>query len=172
LQSQVARSGECQGDRNRNEILRTRVPNREAPGAAPSTRREQSAPRYWGRPGYGPVVERIVKVLPERIEGEGVLLRRWRVDDAEAPGRAVGESADHLRPWMAFMAEEPQTLEQREQMLRDRELEWSQGGDVMLAIIVDDAVAGSCGLHRRGGPKTGIECVEIHHDKANPRAPA
>lgn len=112
-------------------------------------------------------MERIVKVLPERIEGEGVLLRRWRVDDAEALGRAVGESADHLRPWMAFMAEEPQTLEQREQMLRDRELVWSQGGDVMLAIIVDDAVAGSCGLHRRGGPKTGIECVEIHHDKAN-----
>jgi ribosomal-protein-serine acetyltransferase len=95
-----------------------------------------------------------LSVLPDRIKGEGVLLRRWRVDEAEALGRAVRESEDHLRPWLAFMADEPQTLQKREAMLRERELEWSQGGDVMLAILVNDEIAGSCGLHRRRGPKT------------------
>jgi ribosomal-protein-serine acetyltransferase len=97
-------------------------------------------------------VEGSCHVLPERIEGDGVLLRRWLVADAEALGRAVAESANHLGPWMAFMAQEPQTLEQRRAMLRERECEWSRGGDVMLGIFTDDEVAGSCGLHRRRGP--------------------
>ena len=56
---------------------------------------------------------------------------------------------DHLRPRMAWMAEEPQTLEQRRPMLEKRESESLQGGDVMLVIFVGDEVAGSCGLHRR-----------------------
>ncbi len=50
------------------------------------------------------------------------------------------------------MAQEPKTLEQRRAMLRERESEWLQGGDVLLAIFVGDRVAGSCGLHRRRGP--------------------
>jgi ribosomal-protein-serine acetyltransferase len=102
--------------------------------------------------GYGVSVERAVDVLPERIEAEAILLRRWRVDDAEALGRAVGESADHLRPWMAFMSEEPQTVEQRRAMLRERQRRWSEGGDVMLGVFVRDEVAGGCGLHRRHAP--------------------
>lgn len=81
-----------------------------------------------------------------------MLLRRWLVTDAEALGRAVEESDDHLRPWMAWMKQEPQTLEQRRAMLEKREREWSQGRDVMLGIFVGDEVAGSCGLHRRRGP--------------------
>ncbi len=90
--------------------------------------------------------------MPDRIEGDGVLLRRWLVTDAEVLGRAVEESDDHLRPWMAWMEHEPQTLEQRRAMLAEREREWSRGGDVMLGTFVGDEVAGSCGLHRRRGP--------------------
>jgi len=97
-------------------------------------------------------VEGSRQVLPDRIDGDGVLLRRWLVTDAEALARAVTESQDHLRPWMAFMAQEPRTLEQRRAMLREREREWLQGGDVMLGIFQGDEVVGSCGLHRRRGP--------------------
>lgn len=50
------------------------------------------------------------------------------------------------------MAQEPRTLEQRRAMLREREREWLQGGDVMLGIFQGDEVVGSCGLHRRRGP--------------------
>ncbi|MDP8908677.1 MAG: GNAT family N-acetyltransferase [Chloroflexota bacterium] len=91
------------------------------------------------------------RILPERIEGDGVLLRRWLVADAESLAGAVTESEDHLRPWMAFMAHEPQTLEQRRAMLRERECECLQGGDVLFGIFVAHQVAGSCGLHRRRG---------------------
>jgi peroxiredoxin (alkyl hydroperoxide reductase subunit C) len=90
--------------------------------------------------------------LPERIEGHGLLLRRWLVGDARAMEQAIAESAEHLRPWMAWMAESPQTLKQRGAMLREWEREWLEGGDVLLAIFVDGRVAGSCGLHRRRGP--------------------
>lgn len=106
--------------------------------------------------GYGGIVEGFRQVLPERIESDGVLLRRWVVDDAEALSRAIAESQDHLRPWMDWMAHEPKTLEQRRTMLVEREREWRNGGDVVLGIFVDDQVAGGCGLHRELGT-SGLE---------------
>jgi ribosomal-protein-serine acetyltransferase len=93
-----------------------------------------------------------VSRLPERIEGDGVLLRRWVAADAEAQHRAVVESAEHLRPWMAWMAREPQPLERRRAMIADWERAWAEDGDVSLGIFVEGRVAGSCGLHRRLGP--------------------
>jgi ribosomal-protein-serine acetyltransferase len=93
-------------------------------------------------------------ILPEVIEGEGLTLRRWRAADAELLARAVAESAEHLRPWLPWIVQEPQTVEQRRAMLAEREREWAEGGDVMLAVFVGDRVAGSCGLHRRAAPDT------------------
>jgi ribosomal-protein-serine acetyltransferase len=91
--------------------------------------------------------------LPERIDGDGgLVLRRWRVRDAERLARAVAESTEHLRPWMAWMADEPLTLEQRREMLAAGEREWRGGGDVLLGVFLDDDVAGSCGLHHRIAP--------------------
>jgi hypothetical protein len=58
------------------------------------------------------------EILPERIAAdEGLLLRRWIVADAEALGQAVTEAADHLRPWMSWMAEMPQTADERRALL-------------------------------------------------------
>ena len=88
--------------------------------------------------------------LPELLEGRGVVLRRWRESDAEAFETAVAQSAEHLRPWVAWMADEPLQLDQRRAILAQREQEWSDGGDVALAVIAEGRVAGSCGLHRRG----------------------
>jgi RimJ/RimL family protein N-acetyltransferase len=93
-----------------------------------------------------------MRELPERIEAGGVLLRRWRVTDAECLERAVLESAEHLRPWMAWMADEPQTLDQRRRLLAHWEQEWASGGDALYAVLAGRAVAGSSGLHRRLGP--------------------
>lgn len=109
-------------------------------------------PEDLGERRYGFAVEDVRQVLPDRVEGDGVLLRRWLVPDAEALARAVAESQDHLQPWMAFMAHEPQTLEERRAMLLERQRDWLHGGDVILGVFVGDEVAGSCGLHRRRGP--------------------
>jgi ribosomal-protein-serine acetyltransferase len=92
--------------------------------------------------------------LPERVEGDGLLLRRWLVSDAERQHQAIIESAAHLRPWMSWMAGEPLELEARRAMIRRWEQEWADGGDVYLAVFVDGEVAGSAGLHRRRGSDT------------------
>jgi RimJ/RimL family protein N-acetyltransferase len=86
------------------------------------------------------------------VVSASVLLRLWQVDDAARLGHAVAESAGHLRPWMAWMTDEPQTPEQRRAMLGRWEAEWSDGGDAYYGIFFDGDVVGSCGLHRRLGP--------------------
>lgn len=93
-------------------------------------------------------------VLPERVETpEGLVVRRWLAEDAEALGRAIAQSAEHLRPWMAWIAdEEPLSIESRRAKIAEWERDWLQGGDVILGVFVDGQVAGGCGLHRRIGP--------------------
>lgn len=90
--------------------------------------------------------------LPERIEGDGIVLRRWTPDDAEAMQRAVAESADHLRPWVRWVDEEPATVEGRRALIAAWEREWRDGGAVLLGIFVDGRVAGGCGLDPGGEP--------------------
>ncbi len=52
-----------------------------------------------------------IELLPDATIGSGGLrLRRWSREDAEVLGQAVLESADHLRPWMAWVADEPVSL--------------------------------------------------------------
>lgn len=92
--------------------------------------------------------------LPQRVEADGVLLRRWVVGDAEAQHRAIVESAEHLLPWMPWMATEPQPLQDRRAMLARWEQDWEDGGDVLLGVFVGGTVAGGCGLHRRAGADT------------------
>jgi ribosomal-protein-serine acetyltransferase len=91
--------------------------------------------------------------LPEMLQDpSGLMLSRWRVADAAELQRIVAESAEHLRPWISWMESEPLTVGEREAMLRERESVWSAGGDVMLAIRLEQNAIGSCGLHRRIAP--------------------
>lgn len=98
-----------------------------------------------------------VNRLPEQIEADGVVLRRWTIDDASALQRAVAESEEHLRPWMPWMAAEPLELEARRTLIDRWQHNWEAGGDSVLGVYVDGEVAGSTGLHRRRGP----EALEI-----------
>jgi len=90
--------------------------------------------------------------LPERVERDGLLLRRWTVDDAEDLAQLIADNAEHLRPWMPWMAEEPRTLPDRIALIQRWEDEWRAGGDVLLAVVSEGEIAGSCGMHRRIGP--------------------
>jgi RimJ/RimL family protein N-acetyltransferase len=95
-----------------------------------------------------------VRALPELIEDGPLVLRRWRVADAELQGRAVVESLEHLRPWMPWIAHEPQPAAARREMLAGWERDWEAGRDVYLAVLWEGEVAGSTGLHRRRGRGT------------------
>lgn len=90
--------------------------------------------------------------LPERIDGsDGLLLRLWRVSDAEALARAVAESYEHLHPWMAWTAMEPMPIEQRRAQIARWRQEFNHDGGAVYGVFVHDQIAGGCGLHRRGG---------------------
>jgi ribosomal-protein-serine acetyltransferase len=91
--------------------------------------------------------------LPEYIVGPDALtLRRWARDDAAELGEAVAASVEHLRPWMSWIAHEPLSVTKRQALIDGWHHDWLAGGDVMMGVFVDGAVAGGCGLHRRIGP--------------------
>lgn len=94
--------------------------------------------------------------LPDHIEGTRLHLRRWRTADAAALSPAVERNIGHLRPWMPWAADEPLDVTDRLQLIERWERDWTNGGDVVLAVRSDDQVLGGCGLHRRCGP-TGLE---------------
>jgi ribosomal-protein-serine acetyltransferase len=91
-------------------------------------------------------------VLPERLTGPGgLVLRRWLAADAGDLGEAIFENTEHLRPWMAWMAEEPLPLDRRKAMIDEWERDWAGGGDVILGVFLEGHIAGGCGLHHRIG---------------------
>jgi RimJ/RimL family protein N-acetyltransferase len=93
-------------------------------------------------------------LLPAVVETPRLTVRHWSEGDAVALSVAITESLDHLRPWMAWISDEPLNLEERvSRIRRDRE-EWEQGGDSVFGVFRDGVVVGACGLHRRGAPDT------------------
>lgn len=93
-----------------------------------------------------------MKRLPEGTEVDGLVLRRWRLDDAPALHEAVVANVEHLRPWMAWIAFEPLTFEDRRDLIERWDGVWADGGEVTYAIWLGQEVVGACGLHRRLGP--------------------
>lgn len=83
-----------------------------------------------------------------------LLLRTWRIDDAPVMSAAIEASVDHLRPWMAWAADEPITLRTRVEVIRGMVCGWEEGREAIYGVFVGDTVVGGCGLHRRGGPQT------------------
>jgi ribosomal-protein-serine acetyltransferase len=94
----------------------------------------------------------VVQRLPEGTEEEGVVIRRWRMDDAVALHEAITANVEHLRPRMAWIAQEPLALDDRRDLIDRWDGEWADGGDVLYGVWEHDVVVASCGLHRRLGP--------------------
>ena len=74
-------------------------------------------------------------------------LRHWREEDAEALERAVNESADHLRPWMPWVGDEPAGVEARRAWIA----EVAAGDEQAFGVFEDGRVVGGAGLHPRIG---------------------
>jgi RimJ/RimL family protein N-acetyltransferase len=105
---------------------------------------------------------------PEHIPTtSGAVLRRARPDLAQAFARAVGESLDHLRPWMAWATRAAADPSAQRSRLETADATWDDGSDHEFAILPADErrIIGSCGLMRRIGPG-GIEIgywVHVDH---------
>ena len=90
--------------------------------------------------------------LPEASELDGLVLRRWVPGEVEPLHEAVLASLEHLRPWMSWARFEPMTLQQRVALVDQRDREWREGGEVVMAMWRDGVVVGGCGLIPRIAP--------------------
>ena len=113
---------------------------------------------------------------PRRVAAGPVVLRRMQPDDAGNLAAVVGESLDHLRPWMPWATKE--AADHRTQLARITEAAelWESGTDYIYGIFAaagpggpargpgggdnadpadaggeDGPLVGTIGLHRRAG---------------------
>ncbi len=80
----------------------------------------------------------------------GEIIRRYVNGDVDALHRAIDESREHLRPWMAWASEPLPTRAEREAMFT----EWNAAPrDCTYGVFdIQGNVLGGTGLHDRGGP--------------------
>jgi RimJ/RimL family protein N-acetyltransferase len=90
---------------------------------------------------------------PYRIETDRLVLRCYDPEDAPLLKEAIDSSLDHLRPWMPWMKDEPQPLEQKVELLRTFRGQFDLGQNFVYGVFEPDEsrVLGGSGLHPRGG---------------------
>lgn len=88
-----------------------------------------------------------------RIETERLVIRCWGPRDALLAHAAILANLEHLRPWMPWIEEEPKSLEQRIDLLRQFRGKFDLGEDFTYAIFnaAESEVWGGTGLHTRQG---------------------
>ncbi|MCX6094771.1 MAG: GNAT family N-acetyltransferase [Candidatus Bipolaricaulota bacterium] len=91
--------------------------------------------------------------MPYRVETKRLVLRCWEPRDAALLKEAIDANLDHLRPWMPWAMEEPQSVEAKAERLRVFRGEFDLDKSYVFAILSRDErlVLGSSGLHTRGG---------------------
>lgn len=90
---------------------------------------------------------------PYVIRTERLIIRCWEPRDAPLLKDALDTSLDHLRPWMPWAADDPQPVEEKEELLRRFRGQFDLGADFVYGIFAPDEreVIGGTGLHTRIG---------------------
>jgi len=97
---------------------------------------------------------------PERVTAGPLVLRRMEVEDAGIIAAVVGESLDHLRPWMPWATRD--AADRRTQLARITESDelWESGADYIYAIFAPgDGKGGSGPVGGAGGGSAGNKPV-------------
>jgi RimJ/RimL family protein N-acetyltransferase len=83
------------------------------------------------------------------------VIRCWEPRDASLLKAAIDSSLDHLRPWMPWAYDEPQTLAEKVELLRGFRGRFDLGQDYVYGIFSprETEVLGGSGLHTRVGPE-------------------
>jgi RimJ/RimL family protein N-acetyltransferase len=90
---------------------------------------------------------------------ERLVARCWEPADAPLLKEAVDSSLEHLRPWMPWALDEPQTLPQKVQLLRAFRGQFDRGENFVYGLFSADEseVVGGSGLHPRAGDDISLE---------------
>jgi RimJ/RimL family protein N-acetyltransferase len=90
---------------------------------------------------------------PYRIETERFVIRCYEPEDAPLLKDAVDRSLEHLRPWMPWTPDEPETLDTVYERLRGFRGRYDLGEDYVMGLFTpdDSRVVGGTGLHTRLG---------------------
>lgn len=93
--------------------------------------------------------QRTLIPLPERLEGERILLRPYREDDAPAVFAAIDEARDHLAPWMAWVHFHRTVDDTRDYCLRTVAA-WTLREEITYGLFdrADGRYLGGAGFHK------------------------
>ncbi|MDX6481864.1 MAG: hypothetical protein QOG85_2374 [Gaiellaceae bacterium] len=91
---------------------------------------------------------------PYRIETERLVIRCYEPRDAAVMKDMIDSSLDHLRPWMPWAEAEPQTLDEKVELLRRFRSQFDAGDNFVMGMFSADESEqlGGTGLHLRGDP--------------------
>jgi RimJ/RimL family protein N-acetyltransferase len=101
-----------------------------------------------------------------RILTPRLCIRPFEVEDAPALVAVIEASLDHLRGWLRWAQEEPQTIAQKAELIRTMRDAFDAGESLSYGLYARDhgAVLGGAGLHRRIG-EGGLEIgYWLRHD--------
>jgi len=93
----------------------------------------------------------MTSTVPYRICTPRLVLRCWQPADASLLKNAVDASLDHLRPWMPWAAQEPESLDVKIERLRKSRAQFDLDQQYVYGIFnrEENQALGSSGLHRR-----------------------
>jgi len=96
---------------------------------------------------------------PERLPLDGVILRRYRADDAPALATACRASRAELEPWMAWATDEGLTEAALAAFIAETTARTAAGHEVVYGLFdpADGTCLGGCGLHHRGDAQGHVE---------------
>jgi RimJ/RimL family protein N-acetyltransferase len=91
---------------------------------------------------------------PYRIETERLVVRCYQPSDAPLLKNAIDSSLEHLQPWMPWALDEPQTLEQKVELVELFGSSFDAGENFTYGIFAagEAELLGGTGLHPRVGP--------------------
>lgn len=91
------------------------------------------------------------QTIPPRIETANLVIRRWSEGDAALLRAAIDGSLEHLRAWMPWAMNEPDSIENTRARLAGYAASFDAGEDFVVGLFDPDEsrVVGAAGLHRR-----------------------
>ena len=104
-----------------------------------------------------------------KVKTERLIIRCFNPSDATLLQKSINENIAHLRPWMPWISQEPESVEAKAQRLRTFRGQFDLDQDFFFGIFnhEETQVVGATGLHNRIGEGVREIGYWIHKDYLN-----